>query len=229
MTMSRILLVEDHPTLGGSIVEFLRRAGHTADWAQTLADARLFLAGTAYDLMLLDLGMPDGDGLELLAEKPDRLPALVLTARGELNDRVEGLDRGAEDYLVKPFELDELGARCRVLLRRAGATASVKVKAGRITFDPATQSVECAGQELQLPRRERQLLIALMLRAGKVCTRSYLENQLYDQSEPVSPNALETTVSRLRHQLEVQGCDLNIRTVRGVGYLLETVHDVRAG
>lgn len=227
--MSRILLVEDHTTLGGSIVEYLRRAGHTADWARTLSDARLFFAGTPYDLMLLDLGMPDGDGLELLAEKPERLPVLVLTARGELNDRVEGLDRGAEDYLVKPFELDELGARCRVLLRRMGSIVGTKVRAGRITFDPATQSVECAGQELQLPRRERQLLIAMMLRAGKVCTRPYLENQLYDQSEPVSPNALETTVSRLRQQLETQGGDLNIRTVRGVGYLLEMVHDARAG
>ncbi|MFN7179800.1 response regulator transcription factor [Hyphomonas sp.] len=226
--MSRILLVEDHTSLGGTIVEYLRRGGHTVDWAQTLADARLLLADTRFDLLLLDLGMPDGDGLGLLGQKPDGLPALVLTARGELNDRVEGLDRGAEDYLVKPFDLEELGARCRVLLRRAGNVSATRVTAGKVCFDPATQSLDCEGQEFPLSRRERQLLVALILRAGKVCTRAYLENQLYDQSEPVTPNALETTVSRLRHQLEAQDCGLNLRTIRGVGYLLEAVHDIRA-
>jgi DNA-binding response OmpR family regulator len=227
--MSRILLVEDHTSLGGTIVEYLRRAGHTVDWAQTLADARLLLADTRFDLLLLDLGLPDGDGIALLGHKSESLPALVLTARGELNDRVEGLDRGAEDYLVKPFDLEELGARCRVLLRRAGSVPAAMVTAGKVRFDPATQSLDCKGQDFPLTRRERQLLVALILRAGKVCTRAYLENQLYDQSEPVTPNALETTVSRLRNQLETQDSGLNLRTIRGVGYLLEAVDGIHAG
>ncbi len=226
--MSRILLVEDHAHLGSTIAEYLRRAGHALDWAKTLSDARLMLSASRFDLMLLDLGLPDGDGLELLQTKPAELPALVLTARGALNDRVDGLDRGAEDYLVKPFDLEELGARCRVLLRRAGPGQPPRLMAGRVVFDPASQSLDAGGAGLTLSRRERQLLIALIQRAGRVCTRTYLENQIYDQSEPVSPNALETTVSRLRSQLDAQDCGVTLRTIRGVGYLLEARDDARA-
>ncbi len=227
--MSRILLIEDHLSLGESIAEYLRRAGHTVDLARTLAAGRALMADVAFDLVLLDLGLPDGDGLDLLREKAGPAPVLVMTARGALNERIEGLDRGADDYLVKPFALEELGARCRTLLRRGTAPARGQVRLGRLSFDAATQALETGDIRFDLSRRERQLLTALLQRPGKVCTRQYLETQLYDQTEPVGPNALETTVSRLRAQLGRHDCGVEVRTIRGVGYLLEARRDGRQG
>lgn len=223
--MSRILLIEDHPSLGDTIAEYLRRAGHAVDLARTLAAGRALQADVAFDLVLLDLGLPDGDGLELLRQKPGAAPVLVLTARGTLSERIEGLDRGADDYLVKPFALEELAARCRTLLRRASGTPRTQVRLGRLSFDAAAQALEMGDLRLDLSRRERQLLTAMMKRPGKVCTRQYLETQLYDQSEPVGPNALETTMSRLRLQLGRHDCGVEVRTIRGVGYLLEARRD----
>jgi DNA-binding response OmpR family regulator len=219
--MSRILLIEDHPSLGGTIAEYLRRAGHAVDLARTLAAGRALLADVVFDLVLLDLGLPDGDGLELLRQKAVPAPVLVLTARGTLSERIEGLDRGADDYMVKPFALEELGARCRTLLRRAGGAPKTQVRLGRLSFDMATQALETGDIRFDLSRRERQLLMAMMQRPGKICTRQYLETQLYDQSEPVGPNALETAMSRLRLQLGRHDCGVEVRTIRGVGYLLE--------
>lgn len=227
--MSRILLIEDHPSLGESTAEYLRRAGHAVDHAQTLATARALMADVAFDLVLLDLGLPDGDGMDLLRQKAGPAPVLVLTARGTLNERIEGLDRGADDYLVKPFALEELGARCRTLLRRGAGPVRTRVSLGRLSFDAATQALETGDIRFDLSRRERQLLTALMLRPGKVCTRQYLETQLYDQTEPVGPNALETTVSRLRAQLDQHDCGVELRTIRGVGYLLEASRDGKQG
>lgn len=224
--MSRILLIEDHPSLGEAIAEYLRRAGHTVDLAPTLAAARSLLADVVgFDLVLLDLGLPDGDGLDFLRQRTSPAPVLVLTARGALNDRIEGLDRGAEDYLVKPFALEELAARCRTILRRAAGQQKAQVHLGRLSFDAATEALEAGNARFDLARRERQLLTALMLRPGKVCTRQYLETQLYDQSEPVGPNALETAMSRLRAQLDRHDCGVEVRTIRGVGYLLEASRD----
>lgn len=227
--MSRILLIEDHPSLGESIAEYLRRAGHTVDLARTLAAGRASMTEVAFDLVLLDLGLPDGDGLDLLRQKAGPAPVLVMSARGALNERIEGLDRGADDYLVKPFALEELGARCRMLLRRGAGPARVQVRLGRLSFDAATQALETGDIRFDLSRRERQLLTALLQRPGKVCTRQYLETQLYDQTEPVGPNALETTVSRLRAQLGKHACGVEVRTIRGVGYLLEASRDGRQG
>lgn len=217
--MSRILLIEDHPSLGESIAEYLRRAGHTVDLARTLTAGRALMADVAVDLVLLDLGLPDGDGLDLLRQKS--VPVLVLTARGALHERIEGLDRGADDYMVKPFALEELGARCRTLLRRGTVMGGTQVRIGRLSYDTATQALETGEIRFDLSRRERQLLTALMQRPRKVCTRQYLETQLYDHSEPVGPNALETSVSRLRAQLGRHDCGVEVRTIRGVGYLLE--------
>ncbi|MGA1341919.1 MAG: response regulator [Hyphomonas sp.] len=223
--MSRILLLEDHPSLGESVAEYLRRTGHTVDLARTLIAGRAMMADVAYDLLLLDLGLPDGDGLDLLRQKAGPAPVLVLTARGSLNERIEGLDRGADDYLVKPFALEELGARCRTLLRRGVWPGKAQLRLGRLSFDTATQALETEDIRLDLSRRERQLLTALMQRPGKICTRQYLETQLYDHSEPVGPNALETTVSRLRAQLMRHDCGVEVITIRGVGYLLEASRD----
>lgn len=219
--MSRILLIEDHLSLGESIAEYLRRAGHTVDLARTLTAGRALMVDVAFDLVLLDLGLPDGDGLDLLRQKARPLPVLVLTARGALHERIEGLDRGADDYMVKPFALEELGARCRTLLRRGTVIGGTQVRLGRLSYDTATQALETGEIRFDLSRRERQLLTALMQRPRKVCTRQYLETQLYDHSEPVGTNALETSVSRLRAQLARHDCGVEVRTIRGVGYLLE--------
>jgi two-component system response regulator QseB len=227
--MSRILLIEDHPSLGDTIAEYLRRAGHTVDLARTLAAGWALLADVAFDLVLLDLGLPDGDGLDLLRHKAGPAPVLVLTARGTLSERIEGLDRGADDYMVKPFALEELDARCRTLLRRAGGAPRTQVRLGRLSLDTATQALEMGDIRFDLSRRERQLLMAMMQRPGKVCTRQYLETQLYDQSEPVGPNALETSISRLRVQLCRHDCGVEVRTIRGVGYMLEARRNAGQG
>jgi DNA-binding response OmpR family regulator len=216
------LLVEDHERLGESLVEALNAALFTVDWVRSLENAAAFADFNPYDVVLLDLGLPDGDGLDLIRAwraSGRSTPVLVLTARGELNDRVRGLDEGADDYLVKPFELREMVSRCRALLRRPGDIAPVQLRLGALEVDLTTGAATFRGMPLALNRREQQLLLALVRRPGKVCSRAYLEGVLYDHAADPTLNALEASVSRLRSALRASGLDDAIRTVRGVGYV----------
>ena len=220
----RVLLVEDHLSLGESLQAALKESRYAVDWVKTMEGADAALSTARYDIMLLDLGLPDGDGANFLRACRRRghvLPILVLTARGGLNDRVDGLDGGADDYLVKPFDLTEMLSRCRALLRRPGYMENELIELADIRLDMTSGGVTIAGQPASMPRREHQLLAALMRKAGKVSSRSYLENALYDLQTQTGPNALEAAVSRLRALLKEYGSAVSLRTVRGVGYILE--------
>lgn len=220
----RALLVEDHEGLGGSLSEALRAALFTVDWVRSFHDAAAFADLNPYDVILLDLGLPDGDGLELIRTwraVGRATPVLVLTARGELNDRITGLDEGADDYLVKPFELREMISRCRALLRRPGDMAPARIRLGGLEVEPATGAATFRGTRLPLNRREKQLLLALVRRPGQVCTRAHLEHLLYDHAAEPTLNALEVSMSRLRGSLRAAGLVDAIRTVRGVGYVFD--------
>jgi DNA-binding response OmpR family regulator len=219
----RLLLIEDHPRLGATLTEALHRAGFVVDRVLSVADARACQASTQYDLALLDLGLPDGDGLELLRSwrrAGVSIPILVLTARGGLNDRVAGLDEGADDYLVKPFAIEEMLSRCRALLRRPAGLTSDLISFGELSAISSSMEVYWKGKPIDIHRRERHLMVALLRRAGTVCSRTTLENALYDLYSDVTPNALETSVSRLRGALKMLGAKEKIDTIRGVGYVL---------
>lgn len=220
----KVLLVEDHPSLGESLCQALIAGRLSVDWVRTLDAADAALHSSRYDLLLLDLGLPDGDGRDLVRacrRNGNSLPILVLTARGGLNDRVEGLDNGADDYLVKPFDLSEMLSRCRALLRRPSNLASEQLGLGSLSIDLRAASIMVGETPLVLPRREYQLLTALVRRAGRVCSRDYLENAIYDLNTQAGPNALEATVSRLRTVLGDRTPEISIRTIRGIGYTIE--------
>lgn len=223
----RILLVDDHENLGSVVLQALERSRFVADWVRDVAEAEAALRVRAYDLVLLDLNLPDGDGLDLLRQiqaAPIRLPVIVLTARGSLNDRIAGLEDGADDYLIKPFELVELIARVRAVLRRPDAGATEQLYFGRIALHPQSGAIAIGDQPVVLARRESQLLAALLRRSGRVCSRDHLEGCLYSQDSEVSPNAIESSVSRLRTYLAEHEAGVEIRAIRGVGYVLaETI------
>ncbi len=220
----RLLLVEDDPDLSEALVANLARDGFAVDLAADAATAEEALATVAYDLMLLDLGLPDGDGLVLLRRLRRRrssLPILVLTARDTVDDKVAGLEAGADDYLVKPFAHAELVARIRAVLRRPDRDLGATIEIGRLRLEPSSGHVEVDGRTLVLPRRERMLLEVLVRRAGRVVTRRVLEEALWDQDCEIGSNTLESHVSRLRRRLLEADAGVLIRTVRGVGYMLE--------
>ncbi len=219
----RLLLVEDNPRLAGLIRDGLQGQGFAVDWCGTIAGTEAALQVNDYDLLLLDLGLPDGDGLELLRHvrrRKDTTPILILTARGGLDDRVNGLDAGADDYLVKPFQIPELAARCRALMRRPGAALGTILACGNVMLDTAERSITIATTPVEAPPREVDLLEHLLRRAGHVVAKAALENSLYAMDAEVTPNALEAVVSRLRKRLAAAGADVTIRTVHGVGYAL---------
>lgn len=220
----RVLLVEDHPRLGASLVEALCAEGYNVDWVTSLDEARAALHLATYSLLLLDLGLPDGNGLDLLKvvrREGLETPIIVLTARGGLNDRIDGLDGGADDYLVKPFEMRELCSRCRVVLRRPKQLAPETLSIGNLEFQDETSQLSIAGQVVSVARREIQLLRALLRRQDRVATRDYLENELYAFDAEMSQNALEASVSRLRALFVARNASVEIRTIRGVGYCLQ--------
>ena len=222
---SRILLVEDDPLLAQEICLGLKRDNWTIDHVASLADAIEAVMQRPFRAILLDRRLPDGDGLGLVAvarSRPIAAPVIFLTARDEIGDRVEGLDAGAEDYLVKPFALDELLARVRAVCRRpvAGSLAP-RVIVGRLSFDPTSREVEVDGRPVRLPRRERALLELLARRVGRVVQRTHLDAEIYGFEPDISPNALETHVSRLRRRLQDEAAGVDIKTVRGVGYMLQ--------
>lgn len=218
-----ILLVEDNNGLGAAIAQALGAARYRVDWRRSI-DAALdiaFDAGT--DLIILDRALPDGDGLEFLRQLRSEgvvASVLVISDRSAILDRVAGLDAGADDYLVKPFAFAELVARCRALLRRSREIHMEPVRLGDLQLRPDTLELSVRGKPLTISRREGQLLVALLRRHGRVCTRAYLEGALYDASAEVSPNALETSISRLRSLLAAASASVELRTVRGVGYAI---------
>ena len=218
----RVLLVEDHRPLAEAVADALRRAGFAVDLAGTAEAARELASLSAYALILLDCGLPDGDGIQLLPtlRQGGRVPVIVLTARDQLADRLAGLDGGADDYVVKPVEMPELIARCRAVLRRPGDRTNPVLRLGALVLDPATRLVHVHGNPVVLGRREVSLLEQLMRGAGRVAARSVLEEAIYGIDDEVTPNALEAAVSRLRRALEAAGCPVPIVTIRGLGWMM---------
>jgi two-component system OmpR family response regulator/two-component system response regulator QseB len=215
----RILLVEDDPQLGDGLTVGLRQGGFAVDWLRDGNDADLALQSEIFDLVVLDLGLPKLSGMEVLKRARSRgqsLPILVLTARDATGDKVAGLDAGADDYLVKPIDLDELSARVRALTRRSAGRAAPLLSHGQLALDPAAHLVTLDGQVVELSGREFSLLQMLLESAGRVLTRTQLEQSLYGWRDEPDSNALEVHIHHLRKKL---GSDL-IRTLRGVGYTI---------
>lgn len=219
----RLLLIEDNHRLADLLVAGLARRGFSCDYAPSLAMATEAIAAQVHDVLIVDRGLPDGDGIAWLRDMRRAgymQPALVLTARDALEDRVSGLDAGADDYVVKPAEVDEIAARIRALLRRPGPRSETQLRFGPLKVDLASRATLCFGRPFDLSRREMDLLELLLRQAGAVVRRDSLENALYAFNEPVTPNAVEATVSRLRRKLEDVGAHGMLHTVRGVGYML---------
>ena len=219
----RLLLVEDNAGLAELVKAGLESHDFVVDHCETLDQAIHSRALAAYDLVVLDLGLPDGDGATLvrrLRRDGDPIPILIITARGGLNDRLRGLDSGADDYLVKPFATAELAARCRALLRRPGACLGVLLTLGGIALDTVNRTVRITDQNVNMSSRDVALLEALLRQAGQVVPRERLIDALYSFDNSVTPNALEVAVSRLRKKLDVLRSGVILKTAHGVGYAL---------
>jgi two-component system OmpR family response regulator len=217
--MARILLVEDDAMIGESVLEALRAEGYGADWVRDGHDADLAAASGAHDLLLLDLGLPGRDGLEVLRRLRGRgqaMPVLITTARDGLAQRIAGLDAGADDYLQKPYDLDELLARIRAQLRRAAGRMEAVYRLGDLVVNPASREVTASGQPVRLTAREWAVLEALVARPGSILSRTQLEGRLYGWEDDPASNAVEVHIHALRRKL---GPEL-IQNVRGVGYLV---------
>ncbi|KIU26023.1 chemotaxis protein CheY [Sphingomonas melonis] len=220
--MARILLVEDDAALARGIAAVLRAKGHALDVVEDGEGALAAARDEPYALILLDLGLPDMDGIDVLRRlrrERNRTPVMVLTARDAVGDRVAGLDNGADDYVLKPFDPDEMEARVRALLRRATGEASATVAIGALVLDPSRATATLAGRELALRRREWAVLERLAARPGKIVSKERLAAEVFGYDDPVGPNAVEVYVARLRRKLEPDGPA--IRTMRGLGYLLD--------
>jgi two-component system response regulator QseB len=216
----RLLLIEDDVALGEGILQALRREGYTVDWVKDGASALHALLSEGFDLAILDLGLPKLDGLTVLKrlrESGSALPVLILTARDATEDRISGLDAGADDYLIKPFDLSELKARLRALLRRSAGRARVMIEHAGISLDPSTQQVTYRNEPVSLTPKEYQLLYELLSPPGRVMTRERLIQLLYGWNEEAESNTLEVHIHHLRKKFSTE----LIRTVRGVGYLVE--------
>jgi two-component system response regulator QseB len=217
----RILLVEDDAMIGESVADGLKAEGYAVDWVRDGKEAEVAVSATPYSLVVLDLGLPRRDGIDVLKGIRERridVPVLVMTARDTVRDRIKGLDAGADDYLVKPFDLDELTARARALMRRAAGRSEPVIERGPLSINPATREVTWRGESMSLSAREYALLAALAERPGIVLSRSQLEEKLYGWNESVGSNAVEVHIHNVRKKL---GEDV-IRNVRGLGYTLAT-------
>jgi two-component system, OmpR family, response regulator QseB len=213
----RLLLAEDDTMIGEAVRAGLRRQGFAVDWVRDGVAAEQALLAEAYDACLLDLGLPRKAGLDVLRrlrERGSMLPVLVLTARDAITDRVDGLDAGADDYVVKPFDLAELAARIRAVTRRKGGRAQAIIEHNDVALDPATREVRRGGERVVLSPREFALLQALLEHPGRILSRAQLEERLYGWGEEIESNVVEVHVHSLRRKL---GTDF-IRNVRGVGY-----------
>jgi len=219
----RILIAEDEVQLAKGLVQALKDAGHAVDWVPDGRSADAALRSNLFDLLILDLALPEMDGFEVLRRLRTRRTAtmvLILSAEDEIDARIRGLDLGADDYLTKPFALGELEARIRALARRASGAGQVKVRCGGLVLDRPGQTVSLDGANLDLTRAEFIVLAALMERCGKVVPKSQLFNQIYDWEAEAGLSAVEVYVSRIRKKIERSGA--RIRAVRGLGYLLES-------
>jgi DNA-binding response OmpR family regulator len=219
----RLLIIEDEPRIADLVKGGLVRAGFAVDVVAQCADARLALAVTPYDAAVVDLGLPDGDGVGLVRElrsNGNQIPILILTARDTIEDRVCGLDSGGDDYLVKPFAMAELVARTKALLRRPGGALGMTLKAGNVTFDTVARDVQVSDNCLLLPRRESAILEQLMRRLGRVVPKTILEEKLYSIDDEHESNTIPVHVHHLRRKLMDAGATAEIHTVRGIGYLL---------
>ncbi|WP_456670808.1 response regulator transcription factor [Bradyrhizobium sp. USDA 3240] len=216
----RVLVVEDDRMIGAAVVEALRDAAYAVDWVRNGDLAIEASRSETYDIALLDLGLPLTDGLDVLKairERASRLPVIILTARDALNDRIRGLDLGADDYLVKPFEIAELLARMRAVLRREGSGAPPVLTNGELHLDPATREATFCEEKAVLSAREFALLQALLARPGTILSRAELERQIYGWREEVESNAVEFLIHAVRRKLGATA----IRNVRGVGWMVD--------
>lgn len=216
----RLLLVEDDPQLGEAVQTALQQEGYSVDWMQQGQHALSALQSEPYELVVLDLGLPDTSGLDVLKAlrgRGQQLPVLVLTARDTIADRVSGLDVGADDYLTKPFDLDELFARLRAISRRQYGRASNVIECGPISLDPAAHTVHKDGRPVEIAPKEFAVLQTLLENRGRVMSRQRLEQSLYDWGQDIESNAVEVYIHHLRKKL---GSEL-IRTIRGVGYIID--------
>ena len=221
----RILLVEDEQRLGQLLSHHLREGGMAVDHVMTLADADIAAKVQTFDAILLDRSLPDGDGVSWLAKlkrRRDTTPVLIMTARDTLADRVNGLDNGADDYLVKPFAIEELMARVRALLRRPGAALGRLICTGNVTLDTVERAVTVAGVPVSLARHELAALECLMIRAGRVVTREVLIDQVYGADDEPASNAVPVHIHNLRKRLLAEQATAEIVTFRGLGYLLKS-------
>jgi two-component system OmpR family response regulator len=218
----RVLIAEDDPLLADGLTRSLRGSDYAVDCVTDGGEADHVLTAQNYDLVILDLGLPRLDGYEVLRRlrrRGSKTPVLILTARDALDDRVKGLDLGGDDYITKPFDLPELEARVRALIRRGQSGGGSVLSHGTLTLDTVGRRATLAGESLDLSARELGVLEVLMLRSGRVVNKDQLAEQLYGWDEEVGPNAIEVYVHRLRRKLEPAG--VTIRTIRGLGYLLE--------
>ena len=222
----RLLVVEDEVRIAELLQRALTQAGFVAETARLCVEARAALAAMAYDALILDLALPDGDGVRLLRElraTGNAIPILVLTARDAVEDRVGGLDAGADDYLVKPFVMSEVIARTKALLRRPGGALGLVLQAGNIAFDTIGRDARVGTAPLALQRREAEILEHLLRRLGRVVPKGVLEERLYSVDDELESNAIPVHVHYLRRKLAQAGADVEIHTIRGVGYLLTEV------
>lgn len=219
----RILLIEDNLELARLVTQSLAARGISADVVGTAADARIAIANIRYAVLVLDLGLPDEDGMTVLKELRralDPTPVLILTARGGVEDRVTGLRNGADDYLVKPFAIEELIERINALLRRPGQLLGSSLRLANLTFDTDSRQVFVDGKPYAFSSRELAVLELLLRRQGRVVPKKNVEDQIFGMTSDVASNAVEVYVSRLRKQLVASGARLQIHTIRGVGYLI---------
>ena len=224
----RILLVEDSPSLLQFVKVGLEGQDFVVDGFETVGDGEAAMASASYDAVILDLGLPDGDGLDLLHSWRARgvtVPVLILTGRDTLDDRIKGLDGGGDDYLIKPFDIKELQARLRALLRRPITALGTVLTAGKISLDSTSREIRIERVPVAFPRRETAILEQLMRRCGNVVPKEILADRVYSFDDEVTLNSLEAGVSRLRKRLRKLGSGVTIKTLRGVGYLLVEDHD----
>jgi len=217
----RYLLVEDNPELAEAVVSRLALDGHAVDHAASLEAAEDCLATAEYDLILLDVMLPDGDGRDFLIRTRVHLevPVIVLTARSQVSDRVVALDHGADDYITKPFDFSELEARCRAVLRRRGGSARNEIALGASIFDPMAGTLRCGTESVELRSREIRLLEVFARHPGQILSKGHLMDRLFSHDAEVTENAIEVYVGRLRRR--INGMGVRIDTVRGLGYRME--------
>lgn len=222
----RLLIVEDDAPLARALCEALGRRGITTDHAGRLADAFQMLDAAQYSAVLLDFGLPDGDGLNVVRQlraDGNPMPIIATTARGQTNDKIAGLDAGVDDYLTKPYDVDELVARLRAVLRRQGNLAGPRLESGNMSLDTRSGDLLVGERYVVLTLRERQLMELLLRRGGQVTSKRLVEDQLFGLEDSIGSNAVEVYAHRLRRKLTIANADVKIETIRGVGYMLRLI------